>query len=113
MRSEAKETARLYALLTDKLGRDTTEAMFNYIDNKTVQSVEATIKTLATKEDLRITKDDLRKEINIVKDDLAKVKYDLSKEIGDIKADTIKWMFIFWIGQVGAMLAILFLFLKK
>jgi hypothetical protein len=88
---EAKETARLYKLLSDKLGSDTTEAMFKYIDNKTERSVEATIKTLATK------------------DDLAKVKYDLSKEIGN----SIKWMFIFWIGQVGAILAIAFLFLKK
>ena len=121
---EAKETARLYKLLTDKLGSDTTEAMFKYIDNKTERSVEATIKTLATREDVHISKNDLRKElgivkddlhkeIGIVKDDLAKVKYDLSKQIGDGKADTIKWMFIFWIGQVGAMLAILFLFLKK
>jgi hypothetical protein len=53
--------------------------------------VEATIKTLATK------------------DDIANVR----KEIGDAKADTIKWMFIFWIGQVGAMLAIGLLFIKK
>ncbi len=91
MHSEAKETARLYALLTDKLGSDTTEAMFNYIDNKTVQSVEATIKTLATKEDV------------------AKVKYDLSKDI----SNSVKWMFIFWIGQMGAMLTIALLILKK
>ena len=88
---EAKETARLYKLLTEKLGSDTTEAMFKYIDNKTERSVEATIKTLATK------------------DDLAKVKYDLSKEI----SSPVKWMFIFWIGQVGATLAILLLFVKK
>jgi hypothetical protein len=88
---EAKETAKLYKLLSDKLGNDTTEAMFKYIDNKTERSVEATIKTLATK------------------DDLANVKYDLSKEIGN----SIKWMFIFWIGQVGATLAIVFLFLNK
>jgi len=88
---EAKETARLYKLLSDKLGSDTTEAMFKYIDNKTERSVEATINTLATK------------------DDIANVR----KEIGDAKADTIKWMFIFWVGQVGAMLAILLLFLKK
>jgi len=88
---EAKETARLYKLLSDKLGSDTTEAMFKYIDNKTERSVEAAIKTLATK------------------DDLAKVKYDLSKEIGN----SVKWMFIFWIGQVGATLAIILLFLKK
>jgi hypothetical protein len=31
---EAKETARLYKLLTERLGNDTTEAMFKYIDNK-------------------------------------------------------------------------------
>lgn len=88
---EAKETARLYKLLTEKLGSDTTEAMFKYIDNKTERSVEATIKTLATK------------------DDIANVRRDM----GEIKADTIKWMFIFWVGGVGAMLALVFLFLKK
>jgi len=88
---EAKETARLYTLLSDKLGNDTAEAMFKYIDNKTERSVENTIQTLATK------------------DDLAKVKYDLSKEI----SNSIKWMFIFWIGQVAAMTAIVMLFLKK
>ena len=92
---EAKETARLYTLLSNKLGNDTTEVLFQYIDNKTERSVEATIKTLATK------------------DDLAKVKYDLSKEISEVKASTIKWMFIFWVGQVGATLAIAFLFLNK
>jgi hypothetical protein len=53
--------------------------------------VETTIKTLATK------------------DDLANVR----KEIGEAKADTIKWMFIFWIGQVGAMLTIALLLVKK
>ena len=88
---EAKETARLYKLLSDKLGSDTTEAMFKYIDSKTERSVEATIKTLATK------------------DDIANVR----KEIGEAKADTIKWMFIFWVGQVGAMLIVALLFIKK
>jgi hypothetical protein len=67
----------------------------NTFNNKTERAVEATIKTLATK------------------DDLANVKYDLSKDIGESKADTIKWMFIFWIGQVGATLAIVLLFQKK
>jgi hypothetical protein len=88
---EAKETALLYKLLTDRLGNDTTEAMFKYIDNKTERSVEATIKTLATK------------------DDIANVR----KEISEAKTENIKWMFIFWIGNVGAMLAIALLILKK
>ncbi|OCX52466.1 hypothetical protein BEL04_13470 [Mucilaginibacter sp. PPCGB 2223] len=92
---EAKETTRLYKLLSEKLGDDTTDAMFKYIDNKTERSVEATIKTLATKEDLN--------------NGLANVR----KEAADNKADTIKWMFIFWIGQIGVLLAIILLFVKK
>ena len=92
---EAKETARLYTLLSDKLGSDTTEAMFKYIDNKAERAVEATIKTLATK------------------DDLAAVKYELGKQTAEAKTEIIKWMFIFWIGQVAATIAIVMLFLKK
>ena len=88
---EAKETARLYKLLSEKLGVDTAEAMFKYIDNRTERSVEATIKTLATK------------------DDIANVR----KEISEAKADTIKWMFIFWIGQIATILGIIFVFFKK
>jgi hypothetical protein len=92
---EAKETARLYQLLSEKLGNDTTEAMFKYIDNKTERSVEATIKSLATK-------DDLTRQIGEVR-----------KEASENKADTIKWMFIFWVGQVVAMIAFMLLCLKK
>jgi DNA polymerase III delta prime subunit len=92
---EAKETARLYTLLADKLGSDTAEAMFKYIDNKAERAVEATIKTLATK-------DEISKEFGSVR-----------KEIAEGKTEMIKWMFIFWIGQVAATLAIILLFLKK
>ncbi len=117
---EAKETAQLYKLLTEKLGDDTTEAMFKYIDNKTERSVEATIKTLATKDDIANVKKDiasLRMDMgdNIaslrmdMRDYIAKVKYDLSKDI----SNSVKWMFVFWIGQFGATMAILLLLLKK
>ena len=121
---EAKETARLYTLLSDKLGNDTAEAMFKYIDNKTERSVEATIKTLATKDDLINLRKDVGDDITKLRKDMgdgfANLRKDmgdnianLHKEIGEGKADTIKWMFIFWIGQVGALMAILMLFLKK
>ncbi|MGZ3755463.1 MAG: hypothetical protein ACXVAY_01060 [Mucilaginibacter sp.] len=92
---EAKETARLYTLLADKLGSDIAEAMFKYIDNKAERAVEATIKTLATKEEIS-------KEFGAVR-----------KEMAEGKTEMIKWMFIFWIGQVAATIAIVMLFLKK
>ena len=88
---EAKETARLYQLLSEKLGNDTTEAMFKYIDNKTERSVENTIQTLATKDDIVIVR----------------------KEISESKVDVIKWMFIFWVGQFSGTVAIIMLLLKK
>jgi len=106
---EAKETARLYRLLSEKLGSDTAEAMFKYIDNKTERSVEANIQSLVTKDDLHVLKGDIQKEFINVRKEIS----DVRKEIGDSKADTIKWMFIFWIGQVGAMLGIILLFFKK
>ena len=65
--------------------------MFKYVDNKTERSVESSIKTLATK------------------DDLTKLKYDLSRQI----SNAVKWMFVFWIGQFGATMAILLMLLKK
>jgi len=99
---EAKETARLYKLLSDKLGSDTTEAMFKYIDNKTERSVEATIKTLATR-------DDLHKDVVNVRDEISVLR----KEASENKSEIIKWAFIFWIGQVAATLAIITLYLKK
>lgn len=51
-----------------------------------------------------------------VKEEIAGVKKeisDLRKDNAESKADIIKWMFIFWIGQLGAMLAIILLFVKR
>jgi chlorite dismutase len=34
-------------------------------------------------------------------------------EIAEAKADIIKWMFIFWVGQLAAMFGLLYFFIKK
>jgi hypothetical protein len=60
--------------------------------------MEATIKTLATKDD-----------IANVKEYIAEVNLGLSNRIGDM----MKWMFVFWVGQLGAMIGIALMFLKK
>ncbi len=36
----------------------------------------------------------------------------LSEEISKTRTDIIKWMFIFWVGQIGVLVAILSLFFK-
>jgi len=37
----------------------------------------------------------------------------LRQEIAELKADLIRWMFIFWVGQLGAMLGMLLIFFRK
>jgi hypothetical protein len=37
----------------------------------------------------------------------------VSHEITKFKADLIRWMFIFWVGQIGVITGILFAFFKR
>lgn len=36
----------------------------------------------------------------------------LAEEIGEAKVELIRWMFIFWVGQIGVLTGILFAFLR-
>ena len=60
-------------------------AVLEYIDKKTEKKYEKKKDILATKEDLT----------------------NLRVEMREIKADTINWMFIFWIGQLVAIITII------
>jgi len=51
----------------------------------------------------------LADELSKVNDKIAETR----KEISLSKANMIKWMFIFWVGQIGAIVAILFVFFSK
>jgi len=44
--------------------------------------------------------------------EIAQSNASLREEIASVQANMIKWMFIFWIGQVGVILGILFAFFK-
>jgi len=60
---------------------------------------------LASKQDLNVVKQDLKQDLN-------DLKIDLVTRIETSKTDTIKWMFIFWIGQLAATAGIIFAFLN-
>ena len=75
---------RLYDLLSIKVGKDTAETLTTYIEEKIKEEFADNSKILATKEDLANT-----------------------------KSEIIKWMFIFWAGQVAVTFGFILLFLKK
>jgi hypothetical protein len=58
-------------------------------------------------------------DVHNVKDDLNNsiknfaTKDFVAKEITNAKAELIKWMFIFWVGQLAAMFGLLYFFIRK
>lgn len=68
-----------------------------------------------SKLDKRITEETLKLD-NRITEETSKLKEEINKvdkRIESVKAELIKWMFIFWVGQIGTILAILFAFFKK
>ena len=75
---------KLYDLLSFKIGKEPAESLTLYIEEKMRDEFNDRSQHLATKIDLANT-----------------------------KTDVIKWMFVFWIGQVAATFGFILLFLKK
>jgi hypothetical protein len=82
---------RLYDIVSIKLGRETAENLTTFIEEKIKCEVDTKTSILATKEDVA----------------RAETKIETSK------AEILRWMFVFWIGQVAAMFGLIVLFLKK
>jgi hypothetical protein len=82
--------------------------------------VDATIKKLAIIEDLSgVSKEifDFRKEMGENFANLHKYMSDntamICMQIAEKQENNIKWMFVFWIGQVAATIGTVLLFVKK
>lgn len=68
---------KAYEIFKAKLGEQEAEVIMDFLDRKSEEKIQQ-------KKDVFRTKDD---------------KVDLVSKIESAKTDTIKWMFIFWIGQ--------------
>lgn len=88
----------LYSLLSEKVGKETAENLTVYIEEKIKDEVQTQSNILATKQDVVNTKQEI-----------AALEVKLSEKTAEI----IKWMFIFWVGQVAVTFGFILLFLKK
>ncbi len=92
----------LYEILKSKVGEKEAKTLVEYIEAKVEKKFEDKKDILATKEDLANFKTDLMVEIEKVRTEMQKMK-----------ADIIKWMFLFWLGQLASLMAILQIFFKN
>ena len=93
---------QLFRILKERLGEKEAEALVDFVDNKLKENNDVNLKILATKEDIASTKEDLAADIASTR-----------TLIAETKAELIKWMFIFWIGQVAVTFGFILLFLKR
>ena len=88
-------------VLRDELTDEGAEALILLINNALDEEKDNIIELAAER---------FESKLNI---GLSNLDKKLSKEISGIQANLIKWMFIFWSGQIVVITAILFAFLKK
>ncbi len=89
---------QLFQILKQKMGEQEAEALVTFVDHKIKDNNESNLNILATKEDIHQLKGNIS---------------NLEVKIADSKAEMIKWMFIFWIGQVAVTVGFLVVYLKK
>ena len=83
------------------------EALIELINEAQKETQNNVIKFVEEKFEKRLSE-----ELAKVKVEIAEVKTELIERIEKKHSDTVKWMFIFWVGQIGAILGILFAFFK-
>lgn len=76
---------QLFQILKGKIGEQEAQTLVEYVETKVEKEFDSKRDVLATKEDL-------------------------AREVGNTRSEIIKWMFIFWVGQLAAMIAIVKLF---
>jgi hypothetical protein len=82
---EAISSIEMFNILKVKLGEKETKALTEYVESQVEKSIEKEKNVLATKQDI----------------------YKLEVKMSEMKSEIIKWMFIFWIGQIAVTLAII------
>ena len=97
-------------ILRAKLGDDGAEALiqfFNEAQNANSQKEEI-IEIVEEKFERRLSEELVKLRV-----EMTEMKSELSNEMANIRADVIKWMFIFWVGQIGVFVGILLVFFNK
>ena len=93
--------------LREKLGDDATDSLVHLINQAQNDQKKDVLTFVEDKFERRLS-EEIGKVDNRIKD----VEGSLLAKISESKSDMIKWMFIFWVGQVGVFLGILFAFFK-
>jgi hypothetical protein len=93
-------TLRLYEMLKPKLGEQESRIFIQHFEESFEEQFSSKTQELATKGDLKLGISELRGEIDV------KIAQ-LEVKMAQMETRIIRWMFIFWIGQIATVIAIM------
>ena len=113
--------------LWNKIGDEASEALITMLEKYSEENKQSVLDSAEQRFEIKLVKEtalirnemsDLKihienkvtHEVETLRSDLIRVDQSLRTDIARYQANTIKWMFIFWIGQIGALVGILFAF---
>ena len=111
----AVSTVRIYDTLKSHFGEADARDFIEYLEVLTREARGELVTKADLKAEIAELRADLEKQISEVKTDLEKqiasLRTEFKTDLAEAKADLIKWMFLFWIGQVVAVFGLIkFLF---
>ena len=91
-------------ILRDKLTDEGSEALVDILNKTEDRPKEHILEVAEGKFEKRLTEEARSLEVKIS---------GVEVKIAQVQSNLIKWMFIFWVGQLGAITSILFAFFRK
>jgi hypothetical protein len=94
--------------LRERLGEEGAEALVQLINQATEAGKGDVVAVVEERFERRLTEEasKLRAEIDHLRGEMV-------ERIESVRSELIKWMFVFWVGQIGAIVGILFAFFRK
>ena len=97
--------------LKDKLGDDGVESLIHLLNATNREHKEDVLQFVEEKFERRLTE-----EISAVNEritnEISKVNERITEENAKTRSELVKWMFIFWVGQIGVIMGLLFAFFR-
>ena len=94
----------LYELLKAKIGEKEAKALVAFVETETNEKALQAVKPIIDE-----NKNGFKNDINSLKEYMNKV-FATKEDLANTRADLIKWMFIFIVGQTGIIITVLKLF---
>ena len=113
--------------LRDKLGDEASESLVEMLNQYSQENRESIIGSATQRYEIHLAnemshlKTELKADIFDLREEMMRIDHsirsDLGSEISELRdemhrnnTNVIKWMFVFWIGQIGALIGVLFAF---